>query len=98
MISYKAKRHGIEVVFREESYTSKASFLSNDPIPTYGDLDIPEFSGQRVKRGLYKDKWHGIINSDVNGAANILRKEVGNVFANPIEVCSTPSVITVKFN
>ena len=35
MLSYKAKLLGIEVEVREESYTSRASFLSLDPIPNY---------------------------------------------------------------
>src|SRR5690625_6144405 len=35
MIQYKAERHGIEVVIREESYTSKASCLDMDAIPDY---------------------------------------------------------------
>ena len=38
---------------------------------------IPQFSGRRVKRGLYKSK-QGILNADVNGALNILRKETGD--------------------
>ena len=98
MIEYKAKCHGINVHFTEESYTSKASFLSNDPIPVYGDENIPKFSGHREKRGLYRDKNHGIINADVNGAYNILRKAVGDFHYDPIEACSRPSIITVKFN
>ena len=36
MIEYKANKVGIKVVVTEESYTSKASFLDNDYIPTYG--------------------------------------------------------------
>ena len=39
-----------------------------------------------------------LINADVNGSLNILKKVVGNFKYNPIEVCSTPAVITVKFN
>ena len=35
MISYKAALVGIQVEVREESYTSKASFLDLDPIPDY---------------------------------------------------------------
>ena len=75
-IKYKAYALGIKVIVREESYTSKASALDNDFIPDHGDKVIPKFSGRRVKRGLYKSK-HGILNADVNGALNILRKETG---------------------
>lgn len=98
MLHYKAICRGINVHFQEESYTSKASFLSNDPIPTYGDTHDQKFSGHRVKRGLYKDNCHGIINADVNGAYNILRKAVGDFKYDPIQVRSAPAVITVKFN
>ena len=37
-------------------------------------------------------------NTDVSGSLNILKKVVGNFDYDPIEVCSTPSVYTVKFN
>ncbi len=37
MLVYKGELQGIEVVIREESYTSRASFLSLDPIPDYHD-------------------------------------------------------------
>lgn len=82
MILYKAERHGIEVVIREESYTSKASCLDLDSIPDYQAVKegkvVPLFSGRRVKRGLYKSGSGVLLNSDVNGAANILRKEIGD--------------------
>jgi len=99
MLQYKAAKHGITVHFQEESYTSKASFLSDDHIPVYGDENIPKFSGYRVKRGLYKIK--GIkkfINADVNGAYNILRKAVGNFQYDPILVCSRPVIKNISFN
>src|SRR5215469_12467597 len=34
-LTYKAKLVGITVLLQEESYTSKASFLDGDSIPTY---------------------------------------------------------------
>ncbi len=75
MLTYKAELVGIQVIVGEESYTSKASFLDNDPIPTYGKLkEEPVFSGRRVKRGLYKAANGHKINADVNGSYNILRK------------------------
>jgi putative transposase len=75
MLTYKAELVGIRVIITEESYTSKSSFLDYDPIPTYGQKDDPiKFSGSRVKRGLYKSANGTIINADVNGSYNILRK------------------------
>ncbi|WP_028775567.1 RNA-guided endonuclease InsQ/TnpB family protein [Shimazuella kribbensis] len=75
MIEYKAMEKGIQVRTMEESYTSKASFLDHDEIPTYGESDTKQlFSGKRIKRGLYQTKQGKRLNADVNGAANILKK------------------------
>ncbi|NMG18176.1 transposase [Brasilonema bromeliae SPC951] len=68
-------RHGINFVETEESYTSKASFLNHDFLPTFGEKPTSwKPSGRRTKRGLYKSLWYGTINADCNGAANIIRK------------------------
>ena len=74
------ERYGIHYVEQEESYTSKASFLDLDDIPVY-NAENPykgTFSGKRVHRGLYRFSDGRIINADVNGAANILRKSKQN--------------------
>lgn len=78
-----SRRYGITVITQEESYSSKASFLDNDDVPTYksGEENNYVFSGNRVKRGLYKSKDGTIINADINGAANIIRKKDSNAFA-----------------
>lgn len=98
LIIYKANAEGISIVVTEESYTSQASFLDEDIIPTYklGDNSQHVFSGRRIKRGLYRTKNKILINADVNGAANILRKVVPKAFANGIAaVCSQPQVVNV---
>ena len=70
------EQYGLEFIETEESYTSKASFVDRDVLPTFGEK--PEGwkeSGKRVKRGLYRtglQNWY--INADCNGAANIIRK------------------------
>lgn len=67
--------HGIRFEETEEAYTSKASFLDGDSLPKYGEK--PEgwkASGKRVKRGLYQSADKSIVNADLNGAANILKK------------------------
>ncbi len=75
-IKYKLEKHDIKVITREESYTSKASFIDNDAMPkTHLSKINPSFSGTRIKRGLYKTQKGVFINADVNGAYNILRKE-----------------------
>ena len=66
--------HGIKYCPQEESYTSKASALDDDFIPKYGDTDIPEFSGKRIHRGLYQSKDGSVLNADINGSVNILKK------------------------
>lgn len=93
MIEYKCKLVGINVLITDESYTSKCSFLDSEDIKKQ-----KEYKGKRIKRGLFKSSEGVLINADVNGSLNILRKVVGNFNYDPIEVCSTPAVITVKFN
>lgn len=75
-LSYLCELNGILFVKQEESYTSKASFFDMDEIPVY-NCDNPQtyaFSGKRVHRGLYVTSRGTIINADVNGSLNILRK------------------------
>lgn len=76
-----------EVILTEESYTSKSSFLDLDEIPTYNKNSKQKFSfsGKRIHRGLYKSKSGNLINADVNGSYNIMRKVVPNVFSDGIE-------------
>jgi IS605 OrfB family transposase len=74
-------KYGIEYLEQEESYTSKSRFLDRDALPEY-KAEQPyagTFSGKRVCRGLYKSKNGTLINADVNGSANILRKCKQNV-------------------
>lgn len=66
----------VNYVLQEESYTSKASFFDHDDIPKWSPQS-PEhgsFSGKRISRGRYLTQDKTIINADVNGALNILRK------------------------
>ncbi len=83
MLVYKGELQGIEVVIREESYTSGASFLSLDPIPDYHDDGAKQikFSGYRESRGMYKQKGNKTrINADVNASYNLIRKEIPGIF------------------
>lgn len=69
LIKYKAKLKGIEIKFKEESYTSGCSAFDLEPInKKHYDKT------RRVVRGLFKSSF-GLVNSDVNGSLNILRKE-----------------------
>lgn len=80
MLTYKAELVGIQVLLTEESYTSKCSFLDNEPIEKQA-----VYAGKRIHRGLFRASDGRLINADVNGAYNILRKAIPNAFGNGIE-------------
>lgn len=86
-LQYKLREIGIRVILTEESYTSKASFVDGDK------MEKCEFNGKRAYRGLYKSKNGLLVNADVNGASNIIRKvfsefkyEIKGVRLHPIVV------------
>lgn len=91
MLTYKCELLGITVHITEESYTSKCSFLDNEEICKHED-----YKGKRIKRGLYKSSDGRLINADVNGALNILKKVIGEYNYDPILVCSMPLVLQPK--
>jgi putative transposase len=76
MLSYKAELVGIQVILVNESHTSKCSFLDDEPICHH-----ERYAGKRIKRGLFRaSDGRRIINADVNGAYNILRKAIPEAF------------------
>ena len=89
-LEYKCKLEGINIILTEESYTSKCSFLDNETIEKQ-----ESYLGKRIKRGLFKSAKGKLINADLNGSLNILKKVVGE-FKYPIEVCSAPLRVTLK--
>ena len=109
ILTYLCEENGIEIHEQEESYTSQASFLDRDFIPTFieGDNTKYTFSGVRDRR-LYKTKNGKIINADVNGSLNILKKFIDenanenfqwdNLWNDLVEVCSMPHKVTVPIN
>ncbi|MBF1988750.1 RNA-guided endonuclease InsQ/TnpB family protein [Fischerella thermalis] len=74
-IAYKCELVGIKVVIQEESYTSKTSALDLEP-----PCKQSEYAGKRVKRGLFKSKTGCVINADVNGSIQIIRKYLPEAF------------------
>ena len=75
-LEYLCKLYGLRFVEQEESYTSKSSFFDMDILPKF-EADTSQtysFSGKRIKRGLYQTSKDYLLNADVNGALNILRK------------------------
>jgi IS605 OrfB family transposase len=75
-LRYLCNIYGITYVEQEESYTSKANFWGKDEIPIWNPLNPKQgnFTGKRIRRGLYRTDDGKILNADVNGALNILRK------------------------
>ena len=65
----KCEQLGIEYYLQEESYTSKCSYLDNEPVKKHDT-----YKGKRIKRGLFKTSQGYLINADTNGSANILVK------------------------
>lgn len=79
-LQYKLLLDGLVPIIREESYTSKCSFLDLEEIKKH-----ETYKGQRVKRGLFRSSTGIKLNADLNAAYNILRKEIPNAYANGIE-------------
>ena len=74
-IAYKAEENGIHVILQEENHTSKCSFLDQEPI-THQEI----YLGKRQSRGLFKSAKGILINADVNGAYNIIKKAIPKAF------------------
>lgn len=76
ILNYLCELNGINFIEQEESYTSKASFWDRDEIPVFSSESKVnyDFSGKRVYRGLYHSKNGMLLNADLNGSLNILRK------------------------
>ena len=77
MLTYKAELVGIQVILTNESHTSKCSFLDDEPVQHHA-----QYAGKRIKRGLFRASDGRLINADVNGAYNIIRKAIPNAFGN----------------
>ena len=98
MLEYKCRLKGIKFQTITESYTSKCSFVDNEEIKKH-----QTYSGKRMSREWFKTKDGLIINADINGAYNILKKYMQkNATWNEqlsqtlVKVCSVPSVRKVN--
>ncbi len=90
-IKFKAKRNGINVITGNEAYTSKCSALDREPI---GEKEDGQYLGVRGKvfkpsnrdspyfssKWFYSKKQKKLIHADVNGAFNIGRKLLPELF------------------
>ena len=94
MLDYKCKLKGIIFKTITEEYTSKCSFVDDEEIAKH-----TTYAGRRINRELFKTKKGIIINADVNGAYNILKKYMKEnatwnerISQTLVKVCSIPSV------
>ena len=78
-LKYKCEMVGINLIVNEESYTSKCDALAGEEICKH-----ETYLGKRIKRGLFQSSVGKLINADVNGALNILRKVIGDSYASRI--------------
>ena len=69
ILEYKCKMIGINLVTQEESYTSKCDSLAFEEVKCH-----EKYKGSRIKRGLFLSSLGKVLNADINGALNILRK------------------------
>jgi len=74
-LQYKSEEIGIAAKQQEESHTSKCSFLDNEPIEHHDN-----YVGKRIKRGIFRSAKGILINADVNGSLNIIRKAFSKAF------------------
>ncbi|MGG3291187.1 transposase [Geobacillus stearothermophilus] len=74
-LKYKCEEVGIKLIVTEESYTSGTSFLDGEA-PTKENYN----KNRRIKRGLFKSNKGILINADVNGAYQIIKKVSPNAF------------------
>ena len=68
-LEYKAKEHNIEVEYISEVYTSGVDSSQEGTVSK--ETYTPEV---RIKRGLFKTNFLGLLNADVNACRNFLKK------------------------
>lgn len=93
MLKYKLALEGIKLVTVEESYTSKCSSLDKEDVCKHNT-----YVGTRVHRGLFETGDNTLINADINGAINIMRKVFPNesvYFDGIVDVAVHPRLYTV---
>lgn len=67
----KLYKNGISLIMQEESYTSKCSFMDEEPC-----CKQQTYKGKREKRGLFITETGKMINADINASLNIFKKSI----------------------
>ena len=78
-----------KMILVKESYTSKCDALALESIKYH-----EHFLGNRKKRGLFESSTQKLINADLTGAINIMRKYVNLNYINQNNICN-PIVINL---
>jgi putative transposase len=88
-LKYKCENAGINYIETNESYTSGTSFLDEEE-PTKQNYN----KDRRIQRGLFRSNSGLLINSDVNGSLQIMKKVFPKAISRyGIEAVLTPIVI-----
>ena len=92
LLTYKCELYGISLVLTEESYTSKCSFIDNEPMRHH-----KKYMGYRRYRGLFLSRNRTKINADVHGSYNIMRKKFGINYVLDIDyIRITPTIVNIE--
>lgn len=87
-LKYKCENRGIKYIETNEAYTSGTSYLDNE-----APIKRNYIKERRIQRGLFQAK-DTLINADVNGSLQIMRKVIPNSYTGyGIEVNLTPTII-----
>ena len=89
---YKAEAVGICVLMQDESNTSQADFLAGDSCAE------KNFSGKRIRRGLYRSATGVTVNADLNAAANIMRKALPEAFSGMSDFSCLQKTQCIRFH
>ena len=78
MLKYKSERQGLRFFVVNGSHTSKCSSYDLEKVCHHNT-----YVGKRLKRGIFRTKDGVLLNADVNGSYNIMRKVKGDAVMPP---------------
>ena len=84
-------KFGKKLILTEESYTSKVDSLALESIRKH-----KKYKGGRIYRGLFSSSKKVLINADINGAINIMRKVVPLTCIKGLYLCNPQKIKFAK--